>query len=523
MKMAILLSEPDIVDAFKAEAGKFDIEFVIADKECPAADAYESIVRSGAALVICAPGLARELAALDIPVLPLHESTDVSGVLSAAAAVMRRFELSSAAERACFTSSFCGILRIDRDGVITAANEQARRILDRKSEMIVGRYLLNIIQPLDKRLMDAALIDGESVFTLASGARNSRLMINIEPIKCGGGICGAVLALQKGESQTPRAGSMGVDSCAEANERFGSLSGSSAEFTALVKKAKHAAYTDAPVLLHGENGTEKLELAEYIHSCSPRSAGSFVELDCSAMTAERINEILFEPAGPGGECLVERLSGGTLFLNHIDELSQELQFKICRVIIGQMPVYGRIDQRIDVRVIAGTNRSLRTMVKQKLFRDDLYYALNVIPLQIPPLRERRENIDEYVDYFVGYYSGVYQKPVQLCSGAYECIRSRRWAGNVKELQNFCQRLVLGASRRSISEAQVRAAFDDDMEQPDSPDENDEQPAAPRDPEAEVILQSLRRNHGSRGQTAKELGISTTTLWRKMQKHGICDE
>jgi transcriptional regulator with PAS, ATPase and Fis domain len=158
------------------------------------------------------------------------------------------------------------------------------------------------------------------------------------------------------------------------------------------------------------------------------------------------------------------------------------------------------------------------LLKEGKIRSDLFYTLSVQTLNIPPLRERKEDIEDSIKYYIEYYSGMYSKPVSIVKSALEFMMEYSWPGNQRQLDNFCHRIVLLTPRRNIDEAFVRSNLTD-ME-PLAEEAAAAEPLVYNRDASSVIINALKRNNGSRLETAKELGISTTTLWRKMQKYGI---
>ncbi|MBR4232812.1 MAG: sigma-54-dependent Fis family transcriptional regulator, partial [Oscillospiraceae bacterium] len=241
-----------------------------------------------------------------------------------------------------------------------------------------------------------------------------------------------------------------------------------------------------------------------------------------AWREERIDEMLF---GGGeihdGKSLVAAAEGGTIFLNHVELLSKEVQFKVYKLITGYS---ARVDElRVvpaDVRVIASTGKNLRELVSTGSFREDLYYALSIISISVPSLRARREDITCMVKAWTNSFSEIYSKPVFLSGGVYDCICEYMWPGNDRQLRHLCQKIVLTTPHRSVSEAFVRS----EIEKLARRELTAEMPVPPRQMQSEAarIITALENNHGNKTKTAEELGISKTTLWRKIQKYGITE-
>ena len=407
-------------------------------------------------------------------------------------------------------AAFSGMIRVDDEGRVLYANSQAKKLLDFREETMAGHYLPNLFSSMDKIFLDEAITNGEPVHSILTGTRTRRLLLNIDPVLNGDRIDGAMVALRSTDPKAYTGQTMGRGRDAEINRRFDNCCYSSKDFSAVVQRAMHVAFLSASILIYGEEGTETLELARFIHNRSNRHAAAFVELECGVLEERVLEELLFsgtEHSWLNGQ----RLDGGTLFLNHLEKLSMGNQFLINRLIRGQ-PI-GSGETPPDVRVIAAMSQDLRQMVKSGDFREDLYYVLNVITLQIPPLRERWGNIDDYVELFLGKYSDQFARNVILDSGARSVLRAYNWPGNVVELENLCERLVLSAKHWRIGKDLVRRLLEQGSVL-------GEERLQHWKTEAETITDALRSVNGSRTFAAAKLGMSRTTLWRKMQKYNI---
>jgi hydrogenase-4 transcriptional activator len=285
----------------------------------------------------------------------------------------------------------------------------------------------------------------------------------------------------------------------------------------LVEKA---AATDATVLLMGETGTGKELFARVIHAQSTRAARPLLKVNCGAISAGLIESTLFghEKGAFTGAVhqhigLFEVADRGTLFLDEIAELPLELQVKLLRVLQeGEITrVGGTVALHVDVRIIAATNRSIDQMVKQGSFREDLYYRLNVVPITIPPLRERPEDISLLATYFVQKYSRRFRKPIMTLDGnALTLLQSYSFPGNVRELEHLVERAVVLTDGRTIAPAALPVPGVPEKQAPD-PDDR------------ERILEALRSSNwmieGERG-AAKKLGLKPSTLRSKLSRLGI---
>jgi len=309
---------------------------------------------------------------------------------------------------------------------------------------------------------------------------------------------------------------------------FGGIIGRSAALAELLRTVEKVARADATVLIIGESGTGKELFARAIHYHGARAGRPFVAVNCGALVGALLESELFghvKGAFTGAlgakRGLFVAADRGTLFLDEIGELAAELQPKLLRALQeGEIKPVGGIDtQKVDVRVVAATNRDLRADVRAGRFREDLYYRLNVITLEIPPLRERPEDIPPLCEHLVARAAARARRPAPVLSpGALEFLCAQRWPGNVRELANAVERaVVLGGD---VLEAA-------DFAGPASPRV---QAAAGPDsyPFVGMSLEQLEKLHiervlaecaGQKGRAAEILGINRTTLWKKLRQYG----
>jgi two-component system response regulator HydG len=279
----------------------------------------------------------------------------------------------------------------------------------------------------------------------------------------------------------------------------------------------------ATVLVLGESGTGKELLARYIHDKSARAKGPFVAVNCAAIPETILESELFgheKGAFTGAIAKKDgrfaKATGGTLFLDEIGELSPAVQVKLLRVLQeGEYEPVGGHTQRADVRVVAATNRDLLAEVQAGRFREDLFYRLNVIAITAPPLRARREDVPLLVDHFLGLYAAKNGKPrMTPTRGAMEKILDYAWPGNVRELENVIERAVVLARSDTLSENDLPDAIV--KAQPAPPDALLFEIGTPLDTiELRVIKETLRYTKGDKSLAAQLLGISTRTIYRKL--------
>ena len=313
---------------------------------------------------------------------------------------------------------------------------------------------------------------------------------------------------------------------------FGVL-GQSPAMRELFRVARKAQNSDATVLLRGETGTGKERMARALHLGSKRRPHAFVAINCAAFAEGLLESELFghrRGAFTGADRdkrgLFDLADGGTLFLDEIGETSPGLQVKLLRALQEReiRPVGGTAERRVDVRIIAATNRDLRHAVSGGKFREDLYYRLAVIELELPPLRDRREDILPLATHFLEVHSGAGPgETPTLGEDARAVLLSHHWPGNVRELENEVQRAVAlcgsgGAIGREALSLRVTGALDPVVAEARWEVESLRETL--HRVEAWVISQALSRNDGHRSRTAQALGITREGLYKKMKRLGI---
>jgi len=308
--------------------------------------------------------------------------------------------------------------------------------------------------------------------------------------------------------------------------------GSSRPMQDLAALVERAHTSSATVLLTGETGTGKERVAQALHEMGPRSARPFVPINCAAFPETLLESELFghaRGAFTGAERdkkgLFETASGGTLFLDEIGETSAALQAKLLRALQEReiRPVGSTRSLRVDVRVIAATNRSLREESLAGRFREDLFYRLAVFPLRVPPLRERPEDIVQLAQHFLARYGERDGKPgCRLAHASAHLLVSYKWPGNVRELENEMQRsLALAEAGEVISPGLLSErvlSLKDPLEAAARPGDTLRDSMARV--ESWLIRRSLERNEGHKTATARQLGVTREGLYKKMKRLGI---
>lgn len=317
----------------------------------------------------------------------------------------------------------------------------------------------------------------------------------------------------------------------------GLLVGLSPAMQEVYKLVGKVSMSRANVLIHGESGTGKELIARAIHANSPRADQPLIPVNCGAIPDNLLESELFgyeRGAFTGAvgrkQGLFELANGGTLFLDEVGELTPALQVKLLRVLQDRTLVRlgGGESIPIDVRIITATNRDLQERIRQELFREDLYYRLNVVPIHMPPLRERKEDIPLLIQHFLGKYgretgkAGMYLSPAAL-----EMLMAYHWPGNVRQLENTIERAVVLASGLAILPEHVQAHLKENKQEAIQENracgiqfDGRTMREILQEVEREAITRALTQEKGNRLRTAKRLGISRSALLYKMDMYGL---
>ena len=311
----------------------------------------------------------------------------------------------------------------------------------------------------------------------------------------------------------------------EGRYRFSNIVGRSPLMQRVFEQIQTVAETNSNVLISGETGTGKEIVAKAIHFNSPRKEFPFISINCAAIPEGLIESELFghEKGAFTGAIRTnlgrfELAHGGTILMDEISETSAALQAKLLRVL--QEKQFERLGSgtplQVDVRVIATSNRDLKDLVRQGKFREDLFYRLNVLPIHMPPLRERKEDIPLLIQFFLDRYNQQAGKKVEkVDEKALEVLINYHWPGNVRELENYMERAVV------VSKKAVLTLADFPMELVYySSETTDGDAVSLAESERQLILKTLRDCHDNRTRAAEKLGITTRTLRNKLKEYGM---
>jgi two-component system nitrogen regulation response regulator NtrX len=317
-------------------------------------------------------------------------------------------------------------------------------------------------------------------------------------------------------------------------DRTQTMVGESYAMRQLREQVAMAAPTNGRVLIYGENGTGKELVARTVHALSRRRSATFVEVNCAAIPEELIESELFgHVRGAFTGAVADRrgkfevADGGTIFLDEIGDMSLKTQAKVLRVLQEHTmePVGGTSGIKVDARVLAATNKDLQAEIRAGNFREDLYFRLNVIPIFVPPLRERQEDIPLLADHFMAEFAREYGRRIKTFDPeATSLIQHYAWPGNVRELRNVIERLMIMAPGDSISSADLTFLGQASFGHPPAADTSAAERVTLHEArdrfERELILRTLAEQQGNMSRTAETLGVERSNLYRKMRAFGI---
>jgi len=351
-----------------------------------------------------------------------------------------------------------------------------------------------------------------------------------------------VLALKRSMTEVSRLRLQQMQLVSDMDRMSGEMIGDSRAMREVFDLIRKVAVTDASVLILGENGTGKELVARALHRLSRRSEGVFIGLDMASISEGLFESELFghvrgsfTGAREGRIGRFENASGGSLFLDEIGNLSLAMQAKLLRALETReiTPVGSNKPRPIDIRLICATNTPIHDMVARREFRQDLLYRINTIEINLPPLRERKEDIPLLVDYFLSFYYRKYKlSPIELSRETLERLRDYDWPGNVRELKHAIERAVIvgdsGALRPGDFFLGRRAAWRSPGSAPGAPIEALEAAGGTLGRiegtlerlERNTVLKTLEKHGGNISRSAEELGITRASLYRRIQKYGL---
>lgn len=442
-------------------------------------------------------------------------------------AVQRRAEIEKREKtEAIMRSVNEGILYVDLTKRLREINPAAERILGVSARTVIGKPVSEVFPACR---LEEVIETGKPELNVIQKHGSTILLINRMPVVSHGNIIGAIATFQEAQSVQRAEKAVRQRVYAKglvAKTTFEDIVGESLLMRTAKAKAYQYAQVDATVLIQGETGTGKELFAQSIHNASPRRGQPFVAVNCAALPEPLLESELFgyeegafTGARKGGKPgLFELAHGGTLFLDEVGEMSLPLQARLLRVLQEKevMRIGGDAVIPIDVRIVAATHRDLRQMVKERTFREDLYYRLNVLTLELPPLRKRLDDLPLLLGAFFQKYRISEDYAETLIGLLFPIMTRYTWPGNVRELENLVERLAVllhGGLRVEEAVQEVLDYLDkEEIAPPDDTSLHRESVQWQR----QRIQQVLREVGGNKTLAAKRLGVSRSTLWRKLK-------
>lgn len=432
------------------------------------------------------------------------------------------------------------ITAVDREGNIVSWNHKSEEIFQCSHDEIMGKPITDFFEQ-DSLEVVSVLKNGKGVIRkYHQPYPGVSVLINALPVVLNKKVIGGISVEQditdvvrlNDELSTTFAYIRDLEDRIDkkqSDDPFHKIKGRSKSIRKAVEMAKKVATTDASVLITGESGVGKELFANAIHKSSSRSNGPFVDINCGAIPAPLFESELFgyekgaftgaNKEGKKGK--FDMAKGGTLFLDEIGEMPLDLQVKLLRVL--QEKQYYRIGGNepipLDVRIISATNRNLDEMIQEGLFRQDLYYRLNIVSIEVPPLRERKEDIPELVQLCLNEFAIKYSKPVPgIDSEVMYRFVHYHWHGNIRELRNIMEQIVILADEGVIQPRHLPASFVKNEGRNSSDDRLNHVPVV--DSEESRIREALMTTYGNKSAAAKLLNISRSTLYNKIRKYNL---
>jgi PAS domain S-box-containing protein len=420
-----------------------------------------------------------------------------------------------------------GVFTVDSEWVITSFNRAAEKITGFKSEKALGHKCFEIFQAdicQEKCALRQTVKTGENVIDLPVNILNVKG--EIVPIS----ITTAVLKDSRGRMvggvETFRDLSTLEALRKEISQKYsiGDIVGKSDKLQKIFSHLPDIAQSNSTVLIQGPSGSGKELLAKAIHQLSPRRDKPFVAINCSALPETLLESELFGYVrGAFTDAKKDKLGkfaladGGTLFLDEIGDLPLSVQAKLLRVLQERSyePLGSNVSRQVKARLISATNKNLKGLVKSGVFRDDLYYRLKVIQIDLPTLRERREDIPLLIEHILNKFNLRTGKSItQVSPKVLQVLMNYDYPGNIRELENIIEHAFVLCHGSTIQFAHLPPELLKEARESGDPQSPFESKL--KDRERELIQQTLKKYHGNRTLTAKELGIHPTTLWRKLK-------
>ncbi|MBS6398133.1 MAG: sigma 54-interacting transcriptional regulator [Clostridiales bacterium] len=432
--------------------------------------------------------------------------------------------------------SFQGIMSANRQGYITFANTCCHSLLKDVKTSFIGHPIQEYFPDIP---VEKVISNGKKVLSELHYCRDLPFVVNCVPIEGEYDNAGCVLTFQNAAQIQAEEGQIRKkmhQSGFKAKYHFSQIIHNSPIMDSVISDAVNFSYSDSNILIYGETGTGKELFAQSIHSSSPRRNNPFVAINCSALPENLLESELFgyvegafTGAAKGGKMgFFEMAHRGTIFLDEIGDISPKLQSRLLRVLQEKEIIRLGNDTVIpvDVRVISATNRNLKEAVAKGEFRQDLLYRLDVLELNLPPLRKRDADISLLLNHFINFeHERTGCRLNMLTDRALQILNRYPWHGNIREMRNFCERLCILCQKEAADTEDIYRALPDILPgiSKGEPEEETHEDSLLLYDERTELLKALALFRNNRTKAAEYLNMHPSTLWRKMKKYGIMKE
>lgn len=425
-----------------------------------------------------------------------------------------------------------GMLQVDKKGAITVMNHAMELMLRQSITDVKGKAVTAVLGDMDKKEVEKVLGSTKETYCSIACIGRERVMIMMTPIVIADQADGAIISCNKikrpvSADETKRMKDQYL--CGYiAKHSFSDIEYLSQGMPKTVQLAKCYAISDSPVIIWGNPGDEREEMAQAIHNHSLRKSGAYISVNIAGLSDEAQIDLLFGKRFLNPDSR-EQTKGallaaenGTLCINALDKMGTRTQYFLNNIIQNNTLLYNDLDriQNVNTRLIGTTTKDMRKLLEMGLFRDDLYYAFCSMALRIPPLRERKQDIERLVTIYISHYVEKYSTFHVLTDNAKRILIEYSWKGNLVQLKHFCERCVLTSGRRIMTDRYVMELLEElygrEEQVPGLEAGNRNMEEADR----ELLYLTLQKYNGNKTLTAKALDISTTTLWRRLKKYGI---
>lgn len=446
-------------------------------------------------------------------------------------------------------SFYDGLWICDSDGRVIKINKAAEKINCIEAEHVIGKNAENLIQAglIDRSVTLEVLKTKTTVTILQQLKGGKRILVTGSPVFDQQRRISLVVVNERDITELNRLRDELEESRALAHRYYSNIYQLEKEkhlsskvvarsevMSRVLNMALRVAQVDSTVMIYGDSGVGKGFFARLIHESSPRQNGPYIRVDCCAIPETLIESELFGyekgaftgalPGGKPGQ--LELAGGGTLFLDEIGDLSPNVQVKLLRFLEDNkiMRVGSTVPKEISIRVIAATNRNLDDLVRKGDFRGDLFFRLNVIPIYIPPLRERVDDIPLFIQFFLEKFNQKYSTNKVILRAALDCISQYPFPGNIRELSNLIEQLGVLTEAKNIrrEDLPMHVRFSDSRLINNLEKNADNLRKAVKKLEKEMIIRALR-SYGSQRKASRFLGVHQSTLARKVRRYGITSD